>query len=341
MNNRLTLSSFWHILKITAAKSNPDKLPRLGAALAYYTVFSIVPMLIIIISVVGLAFGQDAAQGYIFDQLSSLLGEPSANAIREMIQRANQPSTGVIAAIIAFFTLMLGASGLFGELQDTINTIWGVETKDRSIWKIIQDRFFSFVTVIGTGFLLMVSLLINASLAAFGKWFGGWFLGPEILLLIIDYCISFVTITILFASMYKFLPDVHIPWSNVWIGAVLTSFLFMIGKFAIGMYLGKSDIGNSFGAAGSLVILLVWVYYSAQIFLFGAEFTHVYGKHFSENNADSNTHLKAGKENIYRSQKLTSNVTEVAAKPKNRENLRDFGIIALLAFVLLKSRARK
>jgi len=341
MSNRLTLSNFWHILKITAAKSNQDKLPRLGAALAYYTVFSIVPMLIIIISVVGLAFGQDAAQGYIFDQLSSLLGEPSANAIREMIQRANQPSTGVIAAIIAFFTLMLGASGLFGELQDTINTIWGVEAKDRSILKIIQDRFFSFVTVIGTGFLLMVSLLINASLAAFGKWFGGWFLGPEILLHIIDYCISFVTITILFASMYKFVPDVHIPWSNVWIGAVLTSFLFMIGKFAIGMYLGKSDIGNSFGAAGSLVILLVWVYYSAQIFLFGAEFTQVYGKYFRESNADSNTYLNVDKKNIYRSQKLTSNVTEVAAKPKNRENLRDFGIIALLAFILLKSNARK
>ena len=302
MSNRLTLSNFWHILKITAAKSNQDKLPRLGAALAYYTVFSIVPMLIIIISVVGLAFGQDAAQGYIFDQLSS---------------------------------------GLFGELQDTINTIWGVEAKDRSILKIIQDRFFSFVTVIGTGFLLMVSLLINASLAAFGKWFVGWFLGPEILLHIIDYCISFVTITILFASMYKFVPDVHIPWSNVWIGAVLTSFLFMIGKFAIGMYLGKSDIGNSFGAAGSLVILLVWVYYSAQIFLFGAEFTQVYGKYFRESNADSNTYLNVDKENIYRSQKLTSNVTEVAAKPKNRENLRDFGIIALLAFILLKSNARK
>lgn len=343
-SSRLTPSSFWRILKQTAIESSQDKVPRLGAALAYYTIFSIVPMLIIIIAVVGLAFGQEAAQGYIFDQLSSLLGEPSTIAIKEMIERSSQPATGIVAASIAFVTLTLGASGLFGELQDALNTIWGVENKDRSIWKIVQDRFFSFVTVIGVGFLLMVSLLINASLAAFGKWFGGWFLGPEIMLYLINFGFSLVIITSLFALMFKILPDARIAWSGVWAGAVLTALLFIIGKFAIGMYLGKSDIGNSFGAAGSLVILLVWVYYSAQIFLFGAEFTQVYANYVHSHSTISDSAVKKNShssESRYDDKKLTFRGENKLATSKNPESWRDVGLIALLAILLLRNNDRK
>ena len=266
----------WDLLKQTFAQWNKDKVPRLGAALAYYTVFSIVPLLVIIIAMIGLVFGQEAAQSYILQQLEILLGEESTAAIKDMIQRANQPTTGILATLVALATLLFGASGLFGQLQDSLNSIWGVEPKERGIWGVIQDRFFSFMAVLGTGFLLLVSLVMSAGLAAFGKWFGGWLPAPEFVLQTLNFFLSFAVITVLFALMFKVLPDARIAWSDVWIGAALTALLFTIGKFAIGVYLGKSDVGSAYGAAGSLVILLVWVYYSAQILLFGAEFTQVY-----------------------------------------------------------------
>ena len=172
----------WDLLKQTAAQWSQDKIPRHGAALAYYTVFSIVPLLVIIIAMIGLVFGQDAAQSYILQQLGSLLGEQSTAAIKDMIQRASQPSTGVTATLVAFATLLFGASGLFGQLQDSLNSIWGVEPKARGMWGIIQDRFFSFIAVVGTGFLLLVSLVLSAGLAAFGKWSGGWLPAPEFIL---------------------------------------------------------------------------------------------------------------------------------------------------------------
>ncbi|MCC2640132.1 MAG: putative rane protein [Nitrospira sp.] len=269
-------AAMWDLLKQTFAQWSKDKVPRLGAALAYYTVFSIVPLLVIIIAMIGLVFGQEAAQGYILQQLETLLGEQSAAAIKDMIQRANQPTTGILATVVALATLLFGASGLFGQLQDSLNSIWGVEPKERGIWGVIQDRFFSFMAVLGTGFLLLVSLVMSAGLAAFGKWFGGWLPAPEFILQILNAIFSLAVITVLFALMFKVLPDARIAWSDVWIGGALTALLFTIGKFAIGVYLGKSDVGSAYGAAGSLVILLVWVYYSAQILLFGAEFTQVY-----------------------------------------------------------------
>lgn len=266
----------WALLKQTFAQWSKDKVPRLGAALAYYTVFSIVPLLIIIIAMIGLVFGQEAAQSYILQQLETMLGEQSTAALKDMIQRANQPTTGILATVVALATLLFGASGLFGQLQDSLNSIWGVEPKERGIWGVIQDRFFSFMAVLGTGFLLLVSLALSAGLAAFGKWFGGWLPAPEFVLQTLTFLLSFAVITALFALMFKVLPDARIAWSDVWIGAALTALFFTIGKFAIGVYLGKSDVGSAYGAAGSLVILLVWVYYSAQILLFGAEFTQVY-----------------------------------------------------------------
>jgi membrane protein len=183
-----------------------------------------------------------------------------------MIRRANEPSTGLLATSAATGTLLLGASGVFAQLQDSLNSIWGVRPKEgRGLWGLIRDRFLSLATLVGTGFLLLVSLVLSAGLAAFGKWFGEWLPAPELVLQVLELFVSLAVITGLFALIFKVLPDARVGWSDVWVGAALTALLFTIGKFAIGLYLGKSDIGSAYGAAGSLVILLVWVYYSAQI----------------------------------------------------------------------------
>ncbi len=267
----------WILFKRTFSAWSSDKVPRLGAALAYYTVLSIVPLLIVIIAMIGLIFGQEAAQSYILEQIAALIGPQSADALKEMIQRADKPTTGIFATAVATATLLLGASGVFGQLQDALNTIWGVQPKEgRGVWGVLKDRFISFAALLGTGFLLLVSLVLSAALAAFGKWFGGWLPAPELVLQALDLVVSFAVITGLFAMMFKTLPDARVAWSDVWVGAALTALLFTLGKFGIGLYLGKSDVGSAYGAAGSLVILLVWVYYSAQILLFGAEFTQVY-----------------------------------------------------------------
>ncbi|HET9963199.1 MAG TPA: YihY/virulence factor BrkB family protein [Nitrospiraceae bacterium] len=270
-------AAVWGMVKRTVKEWSDDKAPRLGAALAYYTVFSLVPLLVIIIAMIGLFLGQEAAQSYILDQIGSMVGQQSAAAIKDMLQRASQPASGLLATVVAGATLLFGASGLFGQLQDALNTIWGVEPKpDRGLWGMIQDRFLSFMAVLGTAFLLLVSLVISAALAAFGKWFGGILPAPEVVLQVINFAVSVAVITMLFAMIFKLLPDARIAWRDVWIGAAMTALLFTIGKFLIGLYLGKSDVGSAYGAAGSLVIVLLWVYYSSQILLFGAEFTQVY-----------------------------------------------------------------
>jgi membrane protein len=200
-----------------------------------------------------------------------------------MIQRAEQPSTGLLATVVAVITLLFGASGVFGQLQDALNTVWGVEPKEgRGVWGFIKDRFLSFVAVVGTGFLLLVSLVLSSALAAVGKWFSGVLPLPEAVLQALNFLVSFVVITGLFALIFKVLPDARVAWRDVWVGAALTALLFTIGKFAIGVYLGKSNVASAYGAAGSLVIVLVWVYYSAQILLYGAEFTQVYANRRGE-----------------------------------------------------------
>jgi membrane protein len=273
----------WQLLKEAAGDWSHDRAPRLGAALAYYTVFSLVPLLVIIIAIIGLVFGREAAQSAIMQQIAGLVGEQSATAIHDMIERADQPSSGIISTVIAIGTLLLGASGLFGQLQDSLNTVWGIEPKEgRGIWGFIKDRFLSFVAVLGTGFLLLVSLVLSTGLSALGKWFGGVLPMPEFILQTINFLVSFAVIAGLFALIFKVLPDAHIAWRDVWVGAVITSALFTVGKFAIGLYLGKSNVGSGYGAAGSLVIVLVWVYYSAQILLYGAEFTQVYANRRGE-----------------------------------------------------------
>ena len=235
------LRAFWQLVKEAASDWSHDRAPRLGAALAYYTVFSMVPLLVVIIALIGVVFGEEAAQSAIMAQIAHLVGEQSAAAIKDMIQRASQPSTGLLATLIAIVTLLVGASGVFGQLQDALNAVWGVEPKEgRGIWGFIKDRFLSFVAVLGTGFLLLVSLVLSSALAAFGKWFSGLLPLPEAVLETFNFLLSFVVVTGLFALIFKVLPDARIAWRDVWVGAALTSALFTIGKFAIGLYLGKA-----------------------------------------------------------------------------------------------------
>lgn len=258
-----------------------DNVERLGAALAYYTVFSLAPLLIIAIAIAGFAFGQEAAQGQIMSEIGGLLGEEGAKATQAMIESARQPTAGIVASLLGVILLVFGATGAFAQLQDALNTIWGVTPKPgRGVLGILKDRLWSFMLVIGIGFLLLVSLVLSAGLAALGKFFGHLLPVPETILQIVNFIISFGVITLLFAMMYKILPDVKIGWSDVWIGAAMTALLFSIGKFLIGLYLGKSGVASAYGAAGSLVIILLWVYYSSQIVLFGAEFTFVYANKF-------------------------------------------------------------
>lgn len=273
------MRTLFTLFKQTFIEFNEDKVPRLGAALAYYTIFSIAPLLLIAIAVAGLVFGREAAQGDIFGQLRGLLGANAAEMVQTMVANAAKPKTSTFATIVGIVTLILGASGVFGQLKDALNTIWDVEPKkDAGILGMLRDRFLSAAMVFGIGFLLLVSLIIDSVISAFGKFAGQHLPGGEVIWQTLEQVVSLAVVTVLFAAIFRFLPDLKIAWRDVWLGAVLTSVLFVAGKFALGIYFGKSAIGSSYGAAGSLVLLLLWVYYSAQILLFGAEFTQVYSR---------------------------------------------------------------
>jgi membrane protein len=278
------------ILKEAGSDWIEDQAPTLGAALAYYTVFSLAPLLIIAIAIAGFVFGQEAAQSQIFDQMRGLLGEASAKAMQDVVQHANaKPATGVVATLIGIATLLFGASGVFGQLQTSLNEIWGVEPKPgRGLLGLIQDRILSFGFILVVGFLLLVSLLLTAAIALLTQWFGGMIPGMEILAHILNFVLSLALTTLLFAMIFKFLPDAEIAWRDVWIGAFITAVLFTVGKFALGLYLGKSGVGSSYGAAGSLIVLLLWVYYSSQILFFGAEFTQAYANRFGSHVTPAN-----------------------------------------------------
>ncbi|MEP6958407.1 MAG: YihY/virulence factor BrkB family protein [Nitrospirota bacterium] len=273
----MNFKAMWKLLGATYTKWTEDHAQRLGAALAFYTVFSLAPILLIVIAIAGLVFGQEAAEGQIIGQIQGLVGEDSAKAIQGMLAYARKPSTSLIATGLALVTLLFGATSVFAQVQDALNTIWGVESKPGlGIIQTLKDRFISFVAVLGSGFLLLVSLVLNAGLAAVGKTLESLLPAPEFILQAINFLLSFVVITLLFAMIYKLIPDVSNRWQDVWVGAGMTSLFFTIGKFLIGLYLGKSEVGLAYGAAGSLIVVLLWVYYASQIFLFGAEFTAVY-----------------------------------------------------------------
>ena len=273
------MRKYLDLFKQTFREFGQDKVPRLGAALAYYTVFSIAPLLLIAIAVAGLVFGQEAASGAVYAQLRGVLGPSSAETIQKMVESAAKPKTGTVATIVGIVTLFLGATGVIGQLKDALNTIWDVKPpQGGGIKGIFRNYLRNGAMVLGVAFLLLVSLVLDSAISAVGEFAGNRLPGGEALWQTLQLIVSFAVITVLFAAMFRFLPDLKIEWRDVWFGAGFTSFLFVIGKFALGLYLGKSAVGSSYGAAGSLVVVLLWVYYAAQIVLFGAEFTQVFAR---------------------------------------------------------------
>ena len=265
------------LAKETVRAWSNDYAPSMGAALSYYTLFSIAPLLLIAISVAGLLFGAEAARGEIFDQLQGLMGAEGAQAVERLLQNVDRPRQGVIATVTGVGVLLLGAATVFNELQNDLDRIWRVpEEKSSGLWNLLRTRLLSFGMVLGVAFLAMVSLILSAVLAALGKWWAPAFAGWAMLAHSVDIAISFALMTLVFAMLYKLMPRARIGWRDVWIGAGVTALLFALGKSLIGLYLGRSSVGSAFGAAGSLVVVMVWVYYSAQIFLLGAEFTRVF-----------------------------------------------------------------
>ncbi len=259
-----------------------DHAQSMGAALSYYTVFSLAPLLLIAISVAGLVFGRDAAQGAVVEQLHGLIGQSGAEAVQGLLKNVSRPSEGILATLTGVVVLVIGATSVFAELQDDLNRIWQVPTKARvaSWWAWLHTRILSMGMIFAMGFMLLVSLAASAAFDAFATWSTSALAGWAPLAQAVNFVVSFVLTTVLFAMIYRFMPQATIEWRDVGIGALVTAFLFSIGKYLIGLYIGKSALASGFGAAGSLAVLLAWVYYSAQIFLFGAEFTWAYAHAF-------------------------------------------------------------
>jgi membrane protein len=279
MRIRVRPAEIGRLLKEAFTEWNRDKALRLAASLSFYTILSLPSLLVITLAAAAQVFGREAAQARIADQLGALVGEEGRGAIEAMLSGKSKPRGGVFASILSGLLLLFGATGVFAELQDSLNVIWDVKTKPRGgVWRLIRTRFLSLNLVLAVGFLLIVSLMVSAALAAMGELWGPRLQGLEQMLKVLDFLVTFGVLTGLFAILFRRLPDIRIPWRDVWLGAAATSFLFTIGKIAIGLYLGKSAVGAAYGSAGPLVILLLWIYYSSLIFFFGAEFTQVYSR---------------------------------------------------------------
>lgn len=269
----MAYGEIWGLIRDSVYGWINNRAQRKGAALAFYTVFSLAPVLIIAIAIAGAFFGEEAALGEIVEQVRDLVGQEGAQAVQLMIENAQRPGAGVAATVIGVLVLLIGATTAFAELKDGLDQIWEVpEEKMSGVWYLLRTRLLSFGLILGIGFLLLVSLVVSAILAALGKYLGPT--GP--LLEAANALFSFIMIMSLFATIYKVLPSIRIAWRDVWVGAAITALLFVIGKSLIGLYLGNSAITSTYGAAGSLILVLFWVYYSAQIFLLGAEFTKFY-----------------------------------------------------------------
>lgn len=268
----------WQILRAAANAWMDDYAPSMGAALSYYTLFSLAPLLVLIIAIAGMVFGQDAAQGAIIAQFQSIMGKQGAMALQALLKAAREPSTGVVASIVGGVLLLVGATATFAELQTDLDRIWRVpeKAKPSGLWGWLRSRILSFGLVLGLAFMLMISLVVSAALAAASEWLGGVTAAESVLANILNFTASFALFTVLFAMIYKIMPTAKISWHDVWMGSAVTALLFNVGKALIGLYLAKSSVASGFGAAGSFVILVAWFYYSAQIFLFGAEYTWVY-----------------------------------------------------------------
>lgn len=277
----MSLTAIWPLAKEAGLQWVAHKDARMGAALSYYSVFSIGPLILIAVAVAGLVFGHEAVQGEVTNSLKSLLGENGAQAINGMLVSASKPQEGLVATVIGIVTLVFAAIGVVVQLKDAFNTVWEVEEpKAAGIWGFVRTYVLSFAAVLAIGFLLIVSMVMTAGLAAFGKFVGSFV--PEAALQVTGFVVSFAMLALLFAMMFKWMPDVPVRWRDVWLGAVGTAALFEIGKFLIGLYIGKQGLESTFGAASSLVVILIWVYYSAQIVLLGAEFTHAHAKQIGD-----------------------------------------------------------
>jgi membrane protein len=257
-----------------------DAAPSMGAALLYYTIFSMAPLLLIVMSIAGFVFGAEAARGELFGQLRDLMGDEAAKTLESLLATLDKPGQSIGASAIGFSFLLIGATSVFGELQNALDRIWRVPARVNSggVWKILRARLLSLGMILGFAFLLMVSLVAGAAVSAISRWWGPIFQGWETLAQIVNIAFGFVLSTAIFAMIYKLMPRAQVRWNDVWIGALVTSILFTIGKYLIGLYIGTSGIASGFGAAGSIAVILVWIYYSAQIFLIGAEFTWVYAR---------------------------------------------------------------
>jgi membrane protein len=274
--------SIWQFLKTTINEWVEAEPFQLAAALSYYTLFSLAPLLLIAIGVAGFVFGREAAQNQIVETLQGMIGQDSAKTVQEMIQASNEkPKTGMISTVVGFVALLFGAGGVVGQLQTSLNKMWEVTPKPgQGIWGFVRQRFFSFAMVLAIGFLLLVSLVVTAVLSSFTGMLSSLLGDATLVAHAIDILVSFGFVTLLFALIYKYVPDVEIQWKDVWVGAALTSILFTIGKYLIGLYIGTSGVTSTFGAAGSLITILVWVYYSSLVFFLGAEFTRVYATEY-------------------------------------------------------------
>lgn len=274
-------ADIWFLMKETAKAFWADNGPRLGAALAFYTALALSPLLLVVIAIAGMAFGADAARGEIASQIQDMVGEEGAQAIETMLASHQAASIGTLMTIVGVVTLILGASGVFAQLQDALDTVWNVQRKSSGgVLGMIRDRAVSFSLVAGMAFLLLVSLVVAAVLTGLDGWLQAHLPGAGLWLKIGNHVLSFLLTAAMFAMIFKVLPHAHPSWRDVRIGALLTAALFTLGKFLIGLYLGRAAVGSAYGAAGSFVVVLVWIYYSTQILLFGAEFTQVYATKF-------------------------------------------------------------
>ena len=277
---RWSVATWWGLVKEAVSAWIDDYAPSMGAALSYYTVFSLAPLLVIVVSVAGLVFGTEAVRGELFGQIAGLMGPEAAKGIQDMLANVSKPSAGALGTVIGSVVLLVGATTVFAELQDALDRIWRAPAREKTggLWALLRARLLSFGLILGVAFLLVVSLVVGAAISALGKWWGGWFAGWEAVAQLINVVVGFGLTTAVFALIYKIMPRVKVGWGDVWMGAAVTALLFTIGRFLIGLYIGKTGVASGFGAAGSVAVIFVWVYYSAQIFLVGAEFTWVYAQ---------------------------------------------------------------
>jgi membrane protein len=266
----------WRLLRDSVQAFIADDALSRGASISFYTITSVGPVLFIVVAIAGLAFGEDAARGAIASQLSELMGRASADLVQTAVQSASGKSSGILASVVGATTLLITASGVFGEMQSALNAIWKTQPQGTTVSRLVRTRAASLGLVAALGFLLLVSLVISALLSGLSSYISAMLPFGALILQILNFVISFALISVLFAAIYKVLPDARLSWADVLVGAVVTALLFSVGKFLIGLYLGHSAVASSYGAAGALIVVLLWIYYSAQIFLLGAEFTKIY-----------------------------------------------------------------